>query len=169
MKSLNRPLPAFAPKGFPKYKVFVDGRPEGYPAQFFTGVYIPSQSDYKNFKEVEKIYGFRTIIFSHTDQTPWGANFLKEVVQDSDWDLVYIDDFMLVFVKKEDPGSLRPINLAELSVENYSYSSHVPYLRLGIFLLNTGNQIPANKFLQKAYQLFPQSPILAGKKSGFFW
>lgn len=81
---------------YPKYKVFVDGRPEAYPKEFFQNTYIPMQSDYAKFKELEKEFGFKTIIFSHTDQTPWGRNFLQNVVKDSDWKTVYLDDFMIV-------------------------------------------------------------------------
>lgn len=156
-------------KAHPKYQVFVDGRPEAYPAKFFQQVYIPIQSDYQKFKDAEKQYQFKTIIFSHTDQTPWGRAFLENVVKDQEWKLVYIDDFMLILVKNDQLGSLKPINLAELRAGDYNFSSHVSYLRIGIFLLNTGNQTSANQFLEKAYQSFPNSPVLTGKKSSFFW
>lgn len=86
-------------RGYPKYQVFVDGRPEGYPAQFFQNTYIPMQSDYSRFKIEEEKWGFKTIIFSRTDQTPWGRAFLQSVVKDPDWKIVYIDDFMIVLVK----------------------------------------------------------------------
>ena len=158
-------------RGYPKYRVFVDGRPEAYPAQFFTGVYIPSQSEYKNFKEVEKIYGFKTIIFSHTDQTPWGRNFLQNVVKDETWKLVYIDDFMIILVKKEMAveKNLTVLSLDKLDPNQYDFKNHVSYLRLGIFLQNSGNQASATAFFKKAYSVFPQSPILTGKRGSFFW
>ncbi len=163
-------------RGYPKYKVFIDGRPEAYPSQFFTGVYIPSQSDYKNFKEVEKNYQFKTIIFSHTDQTPWGRNFLQNVVKDEDWKLVYIDDFMLVLVTEDVLGEkkLNLIDPAKLDPSAFRFSSHLPYLRLGLFLLSTGYTDSGRKFIEKTLQLFPDDPIansLIGQpsKSIFFW
>lgn len=85
-------------RGYPKYKVFVDGRPEAYPKEFFTNTYIPMQYDYTKFKENEKKWGFKTIIFSHTDQTPWAQTFLKSLAKDTTWKLVFKDDFILVFV-----------------------------------------------------------------------
>mgnify|MGYP001571044844 CR=1 FL=1 len=159
-------------RGFPKYTVFVDGRPEAYPAQFFTGIYIPAQSDYKNFKEVEKIYGFKTIIFSHTDQTPWGRTFLQAVIKDEAWKLVYIDDFMIVLTT-QDMG-LSTINLSQLDPNSYNFNTHLSYLRLGLFLLSTQNIESGRKFIEKTLQIFPDDPIsnqLVGlpSKNLFFW
>jgi len=88
-------------KGYPKYKVFVDGRPEAYPKEFFLNTYIPMQSDYEKFKKEEQKWDFKTIIFSRTDQTPWGRNFLQNVVKDESWQIVYYDDFMVVLLKKK--------------------------------------------------------------------
>ncbi len=86
-------------KGYPNYQVFVDGRPEAYPTKFLTEEYIPSQADYSKFKELDKKYSFKTIIFSRTDQTPWGRNFLNSVTRDNTWKTVYLDNFMIVLVK----------------------------------------------------------------------
>ncbi len=162
-------------RAYPKYKVFVDGRPEAYPADFFQQIYIPIQGDYAKFKEAEKVYGFKIVIFSHTDQTPWGRNFLQNIVKDPDWKLVYIDDFMVVLTRSEiiREKGLKIIDLASLTPVSYNLSgakiSSYAYLRMGIFLLNTGNQASANQFLEKAQRLFPDSPILTGKKNNFFW
>ncbi len=163
-------------RGFPKYQVFVDGRPEAYPAQFFTGVYIPSQSDYKNFQELNKSWNFKTIIFSHTDQTPWGKNFLQSVLKDQDWKLVFIDDFMLVLVKPEvaEQKQLNSINLASLDPNSYPFTNHLSYLRLALFLLGTQNSESGANFIRKTLQIFPEDPIansIIGQKStsNFFW
>jgi len=174
-------------RGYPKYQVFVDGRPEAYPAQFFTGVYIPSQSDYnvhtlqevndyKNFKEIEKIYQFKTIIFSHTDQTPWGRNFLQNVVKDEGWKLVYIDDFTIVLVKDEEAKlkGLNGIDLSTLTPQAFNYKNHLSYLRITLFLLSTGYTDSGRQFIGKTLQIFPQSPIanlVIGNptQNKFFW
>lgn len=163
-------------RGHPKYQVFIDGRPEAYPAQFFTGIYIPSQSDYKNFKEVERLYQFKTIIFSHTDQTPWGRNFLQNVVKDPDWRIAYIDDFTIVLVSlvRSDLANVKPIDLAKLTPGSYKFDNHVSYLRMGIFLLSTGYTDSGRQFILKTLQLFPNDPIansLIGQPSQniFFW
>lgn len=158
-------------RGHPKYQIFVDGRPEAFPAQTFQETYIPIQSDYVKFKQAQDKFGFKTIIFSHTDQTPWGKSFLQNVVKDPEWNLVYIDDFMIVLTTSDvaQEKHLNVIALNQLSPIVFQFDSHVSYLRMGIFLLNTGNQISANQFLEKAYQLFPNSPILTGKNNKFFW
>lgn len=171
-------------RAYPELKVFVDGRPEAYPVEFFTGTYIPAQSDYKNFKELEKIYQIKTIIFSHTDQTPWGQNFLKSIIKDEDWRLVYIDDFMLILIRKEflDENKLDSIDLSKLNPNTYKFDTHLPYLRIGLFLLN--NQFQNGiLFIQKSLQIFPnsgvansvmgnltgQSIFLDKSKNNFFW
>jgi len=84
---------------YPREKVFVDGRPEAYPQKFFQQVYIPMQNDPNIFKMVDDKYHFNTIFFSYTDQTPWAAAFLKQITQNNDWKLVYIDDFVVILVK----------------------------------------------------------------------
>ncbi len=153
-------------RGYPKYQVFVDGRPEAYPAQFFQEIYIPAQYDYNKFKELEKQIGFKTIIFSHTDQTPWGINFLQNVVKDPEWKLVYIDNFMVVFTKE---GDLAKIDLNKLDPQDYKFNNHVSYVRMGLFLLSTGYPDSGRQFMSKALQLFPNSPILTGQTTKFFW
>lgn len=163
-------------RGYPKYRVFVDGRPEAYPATFFSGIYIPAQSDYQNFKEIERLWGFKTVIFSHTDQTPWGRNFLQNVVKDKDWSIVYIDDFMLILVIKGflDQKNLQAVDLSKLEPGDFKFDSHLSYLKLSLFLFLTQNRDSATKFAQKALQLSPQSPVanaIFGNviQNKFFW
>lgn len=86
---------------YPKEKVFVDGRPEAYPAQFFQGVYIPMQMTSENFKSADEIYKFNLIVFSHTDATPWAQNFLSIIIKNPDFSLVYLDPYSVVFVKNK--------------------------------------------------------------------
>ncbi len=161
-------------KGFPSYKVFVDGRPEAYPKEFFTNTYIPIQYDFNKFKDLDKQINFKTIIFSHTDQTPWGVNFLQNIVKDPDWKCVYIDQFMIVLVKKETLGNLPSLDLNKLDPSSYSFNNHADYLRLGYFLIRTNNLNSGKLFLDKVIQIFPESPtanaILFGTSSNnFFW
>jgi hypothetical protein len=85
---------------YPKEKVFIDGRPEAYPANFIQGVYIPLQEDPKLFSEATKKYGFNAIFFSHTDMTPWANAFLQEIIKSPDWQTVYLDDTVIILLKK---------------------------------------------------------------------
>src|SRR3989344_2985603 len=84
---------------YPKERVFVDGRPEGYPKEFFQNTYIPMQQDEAVFAKQDEKYHFNTIFFSHTDQTPWAAAFLKSIVNNSHWRVVYLDDTAVILVK----------------------------------------------------------------------
>ena len=163
-------------KGYPKYKVFVDGRPEAYPADFFQKTYIPMQTDPAKFKEEDQKWGFKTIIFSHTDQTPWGKSFLGSIVKDPQWRIVYIDNFVIILVKEEiaEQLSLTRKLLANLPPDSYSFNNHLSFLRLGIFLLSTGNMDSGGKFILKAREIFPESPavnqIIGNQASNnFFW
>src|SRR3989344_4227348 len=165
-------------RGYPKYQVFVDGRPEAYPKEFFQQVYVPAQSGYPRFKELESKYGFKTIIFSITDQTPWGKAFLVSVVKDSDWKTVYLDDFIIVLVKSDvlalQGRTLQALDLSKLDPNTYSFKSYLSYLRLSLFLLQTGNTQSAEKFAKVGLSLSPKSPLgnaLFGTNisSKFFW
>lgn len=148
-------------RGFPKYKVFVDGRPEGYPKEFFQAIYVPSQSNYTDFKNLQQKLGFKTIIFSHTDQTPWGKTFLSSVVLDKDWKIVYLDQFIIVLVTNDvaERKNLQEINLSTLNASNFKFSNHRAYLNLSLFLLNTNLPLPASSFAAVSLDIYPQSPI----------
>ena len=84
---------------WPERKTFVDNRPEAYPNDFFQKVYMPMQEDKKIWDEQLKIYGFKSIIFSTADFTPWGQNFLKNITTDPDWSTVFKDGRVIVLVK----------------------------------------------------------------------
>lgn len=156
-------------RAYPEYKVFVDGRPEAYPAGFFQSTYIPIQSDFAKFKEGEKIFQFKTIIFSHTDQTPWGQNFLQMIIKDPEWKIVFIDDYMIVLTRVDANDNLSQIDLIKLKPSDYQFNYYLSYLRLGIFLHSAGNQDTATKFFEKVAELSPENPLITGKKSSFFW
>jgi len=85
---------------FPKERVFVDNRPEAYPAEFFQKTYIPLQEDEGVWRETLARHDFNAIIFHHRDMTPWGQRFLAARVQDKDWAPVFADDRALIFVRR---------------------------------------------------------------------
>lgn len=157
-------------RGFPKYKqslrlnnlkVFVDGRPEAYPASFFQKVYIPMQENSEKFAQVDKEINFKTIIFSHTDQTPWAKTFLSTITKNPDWQIIYLDDFMIILIKKDANlnQDLKTIDLSLLTPNQYNYNDFLPYLRIGLFLLNNNQLNSAKLFTQKALEIAPENPI----------
>lgn len=84
---------------YPKEQVFVDGRPEAYPQEFLRSVYIPMQENPQFFAEKSEQYNINSIIFSHSDQTPWAESFLQTILADTAWVPVYLDDSLIIFVK----------------------------------------------------------------------
>lgn len=84
---------------YPAQKVFIDGRPEAYPASFFQQIYIPLQQNPTVFSQMEQTYGFNTIFFAHTDQTPWATTFLQSMLQNKTWTPVYLDHTVIIFSK----------------------------------------------------------------------
>ena len=85
---------------YPQEKVFVDNRPEAYPLSFFQDTYIPLQEDNNKFLEVDQKYNFNVIYFWRHDLTPWGQKFLVSRIDDTAWAPVYLDDFAIIFLKR---------------------------------------------------------------------
>ncbi len=84
---------------FPKKRVFVDNRPEAYPASFFKKTYIPMQEKEEIWNQQNKKYKFNAIFFSRLDNTPWGQKFLIQRVKDKKWVPVFVDNFTIIFLK----------------------------------------------------------------------
>jgi len=83
----------------PDEKVFVDNRPEAYSVEFFSETYKPMQENEEKWKEFSEKYGINFIFFGHTDATPWGQTFLKNIVGDPDWKVVFINENAIILVK----------------------------------------------------------------------
>ncbi len=143
---------------YPKYRIFVDGRPEAYPKDFFQKTYIPMQEDPQLFESMDQKYHFNTIIFSHTDQTPWAATFIKDITKNPKWNVVYLDEMMIVLVKNipsnqrliqqytisdnsntplENGGKQSQIQLA-LFYQNASWDKHLKQSYLNLLELDPG-------------------------------
>jgi len=87
--------------------VFVDNRPEAYSLKFFSDTYLPMQTDKDVWKKTLEEYKFKTIYFSYADQTPWGTTFLKNILADDDWALVYFDrSYVILALKSETPSEI---------------------------------------------------------------
>ena len=103
---------------FPNEHVFVDNRPEAYPASFFHDIYIPLQENNDFWKKQNEFYKFNAIFFSHKDATPWGQKFLIERVKDSDWASVFADNFAIIFVRRTNTNK-ELIKKYEISKDNF--------------------------------------------------
>lgn len=104
---------------YPKEKVFVDNRPEAYPASFFKEVYIP-MLDQKSVWDIQtQKYNFNSIFFYRLDLTNWGQAFLIRIVQDPLWAPVYVDEYNIIFLKRNE-GNSGIIKKFELPKEMFS-------------------------------------------------
>lgn len=86
---------------FPKYKVFVDNRPEAYTVDFFKKTYIPIELYSEYWESSVKKYGIKTVILSKTDITDWGQSVLKRTKADQRWENIYEDERVVVLVSKD--------------------------------------------------------------------
>ncbi len=147
-------------RSYPKYKTFVDGRPEAYPVDFFQKIYIPIQEKTEVFEQAMQKYEFKTIIFSITDQTPWARTFLSSLIKNPQWQIVYLDDFLMILVTKESVESmgLQPIDLSQTTPQLIASNDNMAYLKVAFFLYNTGHLKQAYDFTQKSLSIFPYSP-----------
>lgn len=130
---------------YPNQKVFIDGRPEAYPASFIQNIYIPMQTDKNKFDLIDKQYHFQTIFFSHTDQTPWAETFLKQISQNRSWHLVYLDDFTVIYTKNKNIKSLIKTD----------YSNFNSLIQLAHFFQNKNFDDQEIKVYQKILSLKP--------------
>ncbi len=85
---------------YPQEPVFVDNRPEAYPAQFFKEVYIPLQENEEEWRKRKEEYNFQTIFFHRKDYTPWSQAFLIRRVSDPEWAPVYVDEDTIIFLRR---------------------------------------------------------------------
>ena len=92
---------------FARERVFVDNRPEAYPASFFKDVYIPMQEKPEVWRDMDRRYGFGAIIFAWHDATPWAQQFQIERIADPRWAPVFVDSFVLILLKRN--AANRPV------------------------------------------------------------
>lgn len=90
---------------YPGQRVFVDNRPEAYPADFFRNVYTPLQQSEDSWRKADARYRFNAIIFNPHVDTPWGQDFLKRRILDPLWAAVYVDGSCIIILRKDGPNA----------------------------------------------------------------
>lgn len=83
----------------PDQKVFIDARPEDYPADFIKKVFIPMQNDPALWKTYSEQYGINYVFYAYRELSPWSKTFLYNLTRNPQWQLVYVDDAIAIFVK----------------------------------------------------------------------
>lgn len=104
---------------FPEEKVFVDNRPEAYPASFFEEVYYPAIQQEEKWQEIQEKYDFNVIFFSQHDGGAGVTEFLIRRLDDPFWSLVYVDACSIIFLKNN-PENQQVIEKFRITPENIS-------------------------------------------------
>ena len=86
---------------YPDERVFVDNRPEAYPAAFFQEEVRPIQRDEARWREADDRYRFNVIFFSHQDHA-LGKEFVLRRVADPAWAVVFVDESNIILVKRNE-------------------------------------------------------------------
>lgn len=87
-------------KLYPEQKAFSDDRPEAYPASFWHDIYFPMQNEHEFWRQKSAEFGIRSVIFSHTAPSPSEQKFILDMLKDPDWPLVFVNDGVVIFVKR---------------------------------------------------------------------
>jgi len=81
-------------------RVFVDNRPEAYPASFFKDTYIPMLSDDAVWRREEELFHFNTIIFDYRQRSHEAEAFVVRRLQDPEWAPVFDDRKVLIWLRR---------------------------------------------------------------------
>lgn len=138
---------------YPKIKVFVDNRPEAYPNKFFD-YYKNSLSDLTLTNNLLQRYSIQTIIFSHTDGTPWAQEFIKNTTKLKNYKFVYVDKSIIILSKNSAHSINIMKHLEQLIEKDQKYTSLLSLSNLSSLL---GNKELSIKALDKAYRENPSS------------
>ncbi|MDO8669679.1 MAG: hypothetical protein Q7K65_05290 [Candidatus Buchananbacteria bacterium] len=91
----------------PEEKVFVDTRPEAYPDYFIRDEYIAMQKDPEKWETYSEKYNINLVFYAwiETKYTDWANAFLKNISNNKNWGLVYLDDNITIFLKNTPENS----------------------------------------------------------------
>lgn len=85
----------------PEERVFVDGRPEAYPPDFFERVYIPMQEDSTVWAGESERYHINAIIWNTRDVSTSAETFVNRIMADTaHWTPMFLGDRILILMKK---------------------------------------------------------------------
>jgi hypothetical protein len=86
----------------PEERVFVDGRPEAYPAEFFRNVYVPMQEDSAAWARESERFRLNAIIWNTRDVAVSAEKFLARIMKDSAWVPMFFGDRILIMLRNNE-------------------------------------------------------------------
>jgi hypothetical protein len=101
---------------YPRERVFVDNRPEAYPAAFFRDEYFPLLYDEEHWARRSTEFGFNLIVFNHRDRSAASEQFIVRRVLDPSWAPLFFDRDIIILAKRNGPNQAL-IERHELSKE----------------------------------------------------
>lgn len=138
---------------YPQTKMFVDNRPEAYPNEFFD-YYKKSLADLTLTNNLLKKHDIQTIIFSHTDGTPWAQDFLRNLPKLDSYKFVYVDASIII-LSKNSTYSINILKQLEKQIDKeFDYSRLLALSNLASLL---EYKELSKKALDKAYNENPSS------------
>ncbi|MBL7159242.1 tetratricopeptide repeat protein [Candidatus Microgenomates bacterium] len=146
---------------YPQRQVFADSRPEAYPKEFWDE-YKEALNEKEKWEDLVEKYNLEVVFFSHTDQTPWAQSFFKQIVKNPDWQIVYLDEAVVIFFKN------LPSNLSTITKENIldltnNFTKHTQFVYLANFCQKVGWLNEEKILLEKALKIEPWSRWANGR------
>ncbi|MEA1926363.1 MAG: hypothetical protein U9M90_03965 [Patescibacteria group bacterium] len=84
---------------YPNEKIFVDHRPEAYPAGFFNNVLHSAITNERSWGEIEKKYDINSIFLTNKPSYSKINLFVNRRIQDPEWELRYSDKYAYILAK----------------------------------------------------------------------
>lgn len=148
---------------YPERKVFVDGSPQAYFADFLQSVYIPMQSDAAAWKHfADEVYKIDYIVFAHTDDESRAKEFLKRIAADKGWVMVYLNQAVAIWVRASEANNdlidryaLTEDRIIHKMPEFLSLDDFKELAQLGDFFKIIGEQELAIKLFERSFQIYP--------------
>ena len=128
-------------------RVYVDNRPEAYPASFLTDTYIPMQSDDSVWRKEDARRHFNVIYFDYLERSRRSVLFLTRRLRDPEWAPVYADPRILIWLRRT------PENAAIIRRDEVPRSRFVLPRETGA----AGPAHPATNFSQTLRRLGPSN------------
>jgi hypothetical protein len=85
---------------YPKERMYIDQRPEAFPADFQKKAVAEIFDDENIWKSEKEKYGFRAIFLKKSDSSA-GQEFISRRKKEDEWKLAHEDEYSIIFVKED--------------------------------------------------------------------
>ena len=85
---------------YPRERVYVDNRPEAYPATFFAEDYFPILVDDEKWRRSLDAHRFNAIVVNPSGRSAAAENFTVRRMLDPDWAAVFFDKDILILARR---------------------------------------------------------------------